>query len=786
MYKRLELMDEYLRDFDAAPETTKDSQIKWQPKNFDQPKHAVEYYPAGADQPEKHSIMVNWLLNDKPFTPKEELTLGILDHLLMGTTSSILRKTLMESGLGEAIAGGGVSDELLQATFSVGLKGVEKENVPAVEKLILDTFEKAAENGFDDDDIAASVNTVEFMLREFNTGSFPKGLSFMLGSMSNWLYEKSPTEALKFEQPLTELKNEIEKSGSQVFQKMLRELLIENTHRTSVELAPSKSLEEEQLKQEQERLADIKVKLSDGELDEIVKQTKELKALQAAEDSPEDRATIPSLELSDLKREQAEYPIVVTENENDSGIAVVRHELPSTSGIAYVALAVDLSSLPFDDVPLLSLFTKIMMETGAGEYDSVALSRRIGTYTGGVDVGLLNTAVYPEGVPEDLAANGEYMQSKLLIKGKATSEHIDELFSIFRLILTDARFDSQPKVIELLKESRSRLENSVQGAGHSIANSRMKARYRVGGYVEEITSGISYLDTVKALLKQAEEDWPSLLSRLEDMRSTILNKSFCRSGMMLDVTGETKVLDAIKPAIGRFLDVLPGDPSGEKLPNFYKEIHPWVPEAKKRMAEFAPIADEGFVVPTQVSYVGKSGLLYDDGEHIPGSAQVIARFLRTGYLWDYVRVMGGAYGGFCTFSTFSGFFSFLSYRDPNLDKTLDIYDAAADALMAAADVLENDPDALSMAIIGTIGDLDGALSPDQKGFSQFQRWLINESPENRQRMRDEILSTKPEDFREFSRRLKAIKDPSVAVVSSKSKFELAAKAGKKMILKDVF
>ena len=233
------------------------------------------------------------------------------------------------------------------------------------------------------------------------------------------------------------------------------------------------------------------------------------------------------------------------------------------------------------------------------------------------------------------------MQTKLMIQGKATSEKIDELFSIFQLILTDARFDSQAKVIELLKESRSRLESSIQGAGHAIANSRMKARYRVGGYIDEITKGVSYLDTIKGLLKQADEDWPALLARLENMRKTILQESICRSGMILDITGERKVLDAIQPSVVSFLDTLPGDASGEKYPNFYNEIHPWVTEAKKRMAEFAPILDEGFVVPTQVSYVGKSGLLYNEGERIPGSAQVVSRFLRTGYLWDYVRVMGG-------------------------------------------------------------------------------------------------------------------------------------------------
>jgi presequence protease len=408
-----------------------------------------------------------------------------------------------------------------------------------------------------------------------------------------------------------------------------------------------------------------------------------------------------------------------------------------------------------------------------------------GTHTGGVGVSLLTTAVHPDGMDESVVTPGEQMQTKLMIQGKATSEKIEELFSIYKLVLTDAKLDSQSKVIEMLKETRSRLESRIQGSGHSFANSRMKARYRVGGYIDEMMGGISYLDTVKALLKQAEEDWPSLLARLEKIRDTLLDESTCRSGMVLDITGDEAVLEAIQPSVSKFLETLPGDSAGTKLSDFYTEIHPWVPEAKKRMAELAPIQDEGFVVPTQVSYVGKSGLLYEEGEHIPGSAAVVARFLRTGYLWDRVRVMGGAYGGFCTFSPFSGLLSFLSYRDPNLDKTLDVYDAAADAVLTAADALENDPDALTTAIIGTIGDMDGALSPDQKGYTAFQHWLINESPAYRQKYRDEILNTKPSDFRDFAERLRNMKNPSVAVVSSKGAFEAAAKAGKVMTLKEV-
>lgn len=785
VYKRLEFMDEYLSEFDETPESREQSVIEWQPKKFKEPIKVREAYPAGADQPETHMLNVNWLLNDKPLSAFEELTLNILDHLLMGTTQSILRKALMESNLGDSVTGGGLMDELLQATFSVGLKGVKPENVEKVEQLILATIDKVVAEGFTDEDIASSMNTIEFQMREFNTGSFPKGLSFMLGSMSKWLYEESPTDALKFEKPLAELKARIKESGSRVFQDMAREFLAENTHRSTVELAPSKTLEEELLKEEQDRLAAIKSTLSEDELQDIIDKTIELKKLQASEDPPEARATIPSLELKDLKREETEYPIAVSENENGSGVTVVRHELGSTSGIAYVNFGIDLSVLSLDDVPLLPLFGRMLKETGAGEYDPKALSQRIGTNTGGINVGLLTTAVHPEG-SKKAVHSGEQMCTKLYLQGKATSDKTGELLSIMKLMLTEARLDSKTRVIEMLRESRSRLESMIQSSGHSAINNRMKARYRVGGYIDEITGGITYLDTVRQLLKQAEEDWPSLLARLEKIRSKLLKNESVRSGMFLDITGDAKVLESVQPAVGSFLEDLPGDANGPKMYNMWKEVHPWVPEAKKKMAEIVPIKDEGFVVPTQVSYVGKSGMLFDEGEVVPGSAEVVARFLRTGYLWDYVRVQGGAYGGFCTFSPFSGFFSFLSYRDPNLDKTIDVYDGAADALLAAADFLEEDPNALATAIIGTIGDKDGALSPDQKGFTSLQRWLVNESPEYRQAKRDEILNTKASDFREFAQRLKAMKDPSVAVVSSKAAFEAAAKAGKKMDLKEVF
>jgi len=525
--------------------------------------------------------------------------------------------------------------------------------------------------------------------------------------------------------------------------------------------------------------------MSDEELDEVIQKTQVLKELQAAEDPPEARATIPALELGDLKREVTEYPIAVTENENNSGVTVIRHELGSTSGIAYVKMGVDLSGLEVEDIALLPLFCRVMMETGAGDLNQVELSRKIGTHTGGISVNVLTTAVHPDGTDESDILDGNYMQTKLVMSGKATSDKTTEMFDLMKLILTDARLDSQSRVIEILKESKSRRESGIIGGGHSAANTRMKARYRVGGYVDEMMGGISQLESLRELLKQAEEDWPSLLARLERIRNTILDRETCRNGMFFDITADATVQSKVKDSVHKFLDELPGDADGKKLQNFYKEPHPWVEPIKKLMAELAPIEDEGFIVPTQVSYVGKSGLVYEEGEQASGSAQVVARFLRTGFLWDRVRVMGGAYGGFCTFSPYSGFFSYLSYRDPNLSKTLDVYDEAADAVIAAAEQLENDPSALSQAIIGAIGDMDGAMSPDQKGYTAFTQWLVNESAEYRQKFRDQILDTKPEDFREFGERLKKMKKTSVAVVSSKAAFDAAKEDGKVMKTKNI-
>lgn len=785
---RLDMMDDYLKEFDASPESKVGSAMQWQSKIFTSPHWSKYVYPVSVneDTPSKdmHMVIVNWLLNDQPFTPTEDLTVRILDQLLLGTVQSMLYKKLIESNYGTTISGGGLSDELLQHTFSIGLKGVHPDNVEKVQSLIVSILQTAVKDGFDNEEVEAAMNTLEFRLREFNTGSFPRGLSLMLGAMTEWIYGGSPTEAIKFESALKELKVLIADQGDQVFRDFIQTYLLDNTHRVTIEMVPDETLEHTQLTNEQDRLSKVKSSFQDEQLEDTIRKTQELKKVQSTEDTAEDRATIPALALSDMTPTVTEYPSHVTENAYQSGVTMLYHELPSTSGIVYAKFGVDVSQLSIDDLSLLPLFCRILTETGVQEYSDVEFTRYMGIHTGGVSTSFGIRSVRPSHINEGTVHDGSHLITKLFINGKSTSEKAHTLLDIFQKILTGANLDSQTRVLEILRETKDHMETNVQTSGHVFANSRLKARYSIAGYLDEKIGGFMYLSTVTDLLQEAEDHWDSVLARLVKIRATLLNDRTCRDGMVLDLTGDASVLNTIASGVEQFLTHLPGTANASKLPNPYSTPHPWAAPVKLAMPE---CQNEGFSVPTQVSYVGKGGRIFQEGEYVSGSSAVVSRYLRTAYLWDHVRVMGGAYGAFCSFNPRDndGILTYMSYRDPNLQTTLTVYDQAADALDKAADLMENDSDVLANAIIGTVGDLETALSPDLKGAVAFNRWMAQESPEYRQKFRKEVLDTKPSDFRSMADKLRSMKHESVAVVSSKAKLEEAVSNGLPLTLTQI-
>jgi len=340
------------------------------------------------------------------------------------------------------------------------------------------------------------------------------------------------------------------------------------------------------------------------------------------------------------------------------------------------------------------------------------------------------------------------------VRGKATVEKADDLFQLTHALLADANLEGgQTKVVEMLRETQSRLETAFISSGNSFAGARLAARNTLHGYVGELTQGVTYYGEVKAMLAQAKDDWPTLLGRLQRMRDMLL----AQDGLIINLTADPDAVDAVRPTLESFASKLP--PSATEDP----EAPAWRDDV-----QLLERVDEAYAITTQVHYVAAGAQLFEPGAKLDGAYYAVARYLSRGYLWDNVRVVGGAYGGGCSLNPRTGGFAFSSYRDPNVQGTLDIYQKAAEALEEA----ELTDDALEQAIVGAVGDLDSPLTSEQKGFRALTQHLTGVTDEMRQTYRDEVLATSRETFVEFAKALRA-KPFKVAVFGSKEALEQA-------------
>jgi len=734
-YARLVLLDEYLSEFEAQVGNTA---VAKQPLTFAAPKKVVESFPASAGGPATHMTSVHWLLTAEDLCGRDELGLAVLDHLLLGTSSAALRKALTDSGLGESVLGGGLSDEMIQPTFSTGMKGVRQGDVDKVEALILETLTTLASTGFEASAVAASMNTVEFGLREFNTGSFPKGLSFMLGAMSKWIYDKDPIQALVFEEPLAQLKLAMEDAG--YFQGLITRFLTSNVHRVTIEMRPDFGLEEAQQAEEKSRLAAIKAAMSEAQVAAVKSEMAALKAAQEAADTAEALATIPALRLEDLER--TVKVIARSESKLEGGVVLLKRNL-ATASIVYADLALDLKLLDYDDVPLVPLFVRCLLETGvAGKYDATQLQREIGTKTGGVSVSLLNTLRVPA---DGSVADPMDLIYRLVLRGKATSDKSADLFELFGDVLTASDFGAnQKRVVEMLKETKARYESAFRVAGQRFAASSLGAKMNLAGLVAEQTGGIAHYRATLEQLELAQSDWPAMASTLEKMRAQMLSKP---SSVIVNLTGDEATLEAVeRDALPRFeKSCVAKMVAASKTAAAAKAEQAWV-------VSLGEATNDGYVVPTQVNYVAKGGRFYQPGESAQGGDGVVGRFLSLDYLWSTVRVQGGAYGSSCSLNPNSGSFTFSSYRDPNLFGTLNAYDKAATFLKE----LEIDKAELTKAIVASIGGMDTPMTPDQKGFVSMRHYVDGTTTAQRQLWRDQVLATSPADFLRYAERLESM------------------------------
>ncbi|MGC8855480.1 MAG: insulinase family protein, partial [Anaerolineae bacterium] len=388
----------------------------------------------------------------------------------------------------------------------------------------------------------------------------------------------------------------------------------------------------------------------------------------------------------------------------------------ATNGILYFDLGFDLSSLPADLVPYLGFFGRLLLQMGTQTQDYVRLNQRIGQKTGGIGSTLMLNTVFNENRPA----------TWFFLRGKALLSQANDLLAILRDVLLTARFDDGERFKQILLEEKAGMESGLIPSGHMVVNRRLRARFTVADRFSEQSGGVSYLFFLRDLLQRVDQDWQGVLQTLENLRHQVIR----RSALILNLTLDPAAIPSLLTPLTDFVAAIPDHPA----------------EGVSLSLTPPAIGSEALLVPSQVNFVGKGANLYELGYRYHGSIHVINNYLGTTYLWEKVRVQGGAYGGFAGFDPNSGVWTYLSYRDPNLIQTLKNYDDTPDFLRR----LELPEEERVKAIIGTIGDLDTYQLPDAKGWSALVRYLSGISDEHRQRVRDEVLSTSEKHFKDLA------------------------------------
>jgi Zn-dependent M16 (insulinase) family peptidase len=733
--ERLRLLDAYLGEFSPA---RIDAPVALQPR-FAAPKRVTESFPA-SDADAKAQVSVNWML-DEIGDVERDLALAMLNHILSGTPASPLRKALMDSGLGEDVIGG-FDEGMRQTVMNVGMRGIDAANADRIEALVLETLQRLAKDGIDRQTVEASVNTFEFRLRERNTGSFPRGLALFLDALTYWLHGRDPLAPLAFEAPLARIKAHVA-AGDRTFEDLVSRYLLANPHRTTAVVVPDATLAEREAAEEQGRLAAARARMDSPQVEAAVEETRTLKLAQETPDTPEALATIPSLTLADLPRRNKTIPRVVTDV---AGTRVLFHEQP-TNGIIYLDLGLDLHTLPPGLLPYVELLGRALLETGAGDQDFVQLSQRIGRSTGGISARPWTSSI----------TGSTTAAARLFLRTKAMPEKLDELMAILLDVLLRARLDNRARVQQLVLEEKSQLESGLPYAGSRYASLRLRSGLTEAAWASEQIGGISCLAFLRGLADKIATDWPTVQAALERVRDALVR----RGTLIVNVTADAENWRRFEPKLAQFLGQLPDAPAATAA---------WPAPAGAR--------SEGLTMPSKVNYVVKGGDLRRLGAEPSGADAVVQHYLNTAWLWNKVRVQGGAYGGSCALDRHSGTFTFASYRDPNLLATLDAYDATG-AFLKETPVSEAE---LTKSIIGVIGHVDDYQLPDAKGFTSTLRYLINETDDSLQRYRDQILSARPEHFRAFGRTLDALADAGEVVVLGSPESIAAANAQRQGLL----
>lgn len=728
MAETLDFIDrEYLSSFDKKDV---DSGIAVEPK-FASPVKVVKNYPITDEEPLENNAYLSWNVSaGSPLDLKKCLAFNVLDYALISMPGAPVKKALLENGIGKDIYGG-YDDSIKQPYFSITAKDADEKDAGRFVQVIRDTLVAQAAQGIDRKSIDAALNYLEFQFREADYASYPKGLIYSIDVLGSWLYDENQPFLSLAQLPVY---NELRKAADEgYFEKLINEELLDNPHMAEVVLVPERGLAAKKEKEAAASLAKYKASLTDNEINKIIDDTRKLRAWQEAPETPEALRTLPTLARSDIRREVEPLSNIELKldgkgtdaagDKNLKGIPAVWHET-DTNGIAYIDLLWDARYVPEELVPYIGLLKSVLENIDTEGYDYAALNNEINAVTGGISCGIT--------VNDDPADRNGYL-AYFSVRCKALYENVRKGMELIREITARTKFDDKKRIGEIISQGRSQLEMVMMQAGNAAAASRASSYFSAGGAFGERTSNIGYLQ----FLKELEADYENKAGEIEEKLRETAGIIFRPEHLMVSYTADAAGLDAIRNSYG--LVAAPTEyPSGKMLGQ------PLVvrPLGKR---------NEGFETPGQVQYVAMTGDFGAAGIPYTGAMQIFRQIMSYDYLWQNIRVKGGAYG--CSASLRrDGLGTFTSYRDPHLKRTRNVYRSVPEFLRN----FTADEAKMTKYIIGTMSGIDTPLTPSMFGMASMRAYLSGISDADRQKSRNEILDAEEEDIRALAPAVEAV------------------------------
>ncbi len=730
MKEKLDWLDrEYLSKFDVRDI---DSAIRYQ-QPFDEMKELTIPYSVASDEPEEENTYLSYNKVIGTSLDKElYLAFQILDYALLSAPGAPLKKALTDAGIGKDIMGS-YDNGIYQPIFSVIAKNAEETQKNAFVKLIEDVLSDIVKNGVDKKSLEAGINYHEFRYREADFGNYPKGLMYGLQVIDSWLYDdENPFMHIEALQTFEYLKKQM---GTRYYEDLIQKYLLDNSHGAVVVVRPEKGRTARMEAELEKKLADYKERLGKEEIEKLVERTHQLEAYQSEPESEEVLNRIPVLKREDISREI--MPIFNEEMEL-AGIPLVFHDI-DTNGIGYIDAMFDLSDTTEEDLPYVGILQSVLGIIDTEHYGYGELFNEVNVHTGGIgtSVELYNDVT---------KIREKAFKATFEIKGKALYPKLPKIFEMTGEILAYSKLSDTKRIKEILAMLKSRLLMKFQSSGHTTAALRAMSYASPSAKFKDMTSGIAFYQVVAELEEHFEEKKDMLCTKLE----TLARNIFRADNMMLSFTAEKTGLAGLEEQIR----LLKG-----KLYTGAAKPTPCIIHCAKM--------NEGFKTASKVQYVARTGNFIDNGAAYTGALQILRVILSYEYLWQNIRVKGGAYGCMSNFTRIGDGY-FVSYRDPNLRRTNDVYEGVVDFLK---NFTVSDRD-MTKYIIGTMSGIDQPLTPAAKGDRSMNLYMCKVSADLIREERQQILDARQDDIRALYRVAEAIlKADQLCVIGGEDKIE---------------